>query len=237
MERNRIYQGDCRELLKGLADCSVDCIVSDVAYRVTSRGTSGNMGGYWVEAKTKKGTIFDNNCISIEEFLPGLYKVLKERGHCYLMCNNKNITHFLAVIDASPFHFVKCLIWDKQSKICGTYYMGQYEFILLLRKGGHKAINDCSTPDLLSFPIPRNKAADARGLINPTQKPVGLFEVLIRNSTRPGELVLDPFMGSGTTAFAAANLGRDYIGFEIDGRQVEYATEALKQRALQMSLF
>lgn len=236
IERNNIYLGDCRKLLKMLPDNSIDCIVSDVAYKVTSRGTSGTMGGYWKDEATRKGKIFKTNDIDIADYLSDLYRVLKDRSHCYLMCNNVNLTHFLKVIDKSDFNFVKCLIWNKQSKICGTYYMGCYEFILLLRKGGHRQINDCSTPDILSFPIPRNKANDGGGLINPTQKPTQLFEVLIRNSTNRGDVVLDPFIGAGTTAFACINLGRDYIGFEIDDRQVGYVNEAIKKQTMQPSL-
>lgn len=237
IESNNIYCGDCLELLKMLPDKSIDCIVSDVAYKTTSRGSTGTMGGYWKEDAAKKGKIFKTNDIDIEDYLQDLYRVLKESSHCYLMCNNVNLTHFLEVIGKSPFKFVKLLVWDKQSKICGTYYMGQVEFIILMRKGAHRAINDCSTPDLLSFPIPKNKAKDKDGLINPTQKPVGLFETLIRNSTNVGDTVLDPMAGSCTTARACLSLERRYICFDIDERQVKWAKNDLKHHEKQFSLF
>lgn len=233
-----IFQGDCRVLLKSLPDESVDCVATDPPYKITSRGTQGTMGGFWADARTRKGNIFDVNDITIAEYLPELYRVLKNGTHCYIMCNNKNLTHFLTVIDASPFHFVKCLIWDKQSKICGTYYMGQYEYIIMLRKGSHRAINDCATSDLLSYPVPKNKARDRFGnLLNPTQKPEALFWQLFRNSTNEGDVVLDPFMGCGTAAFVAASLGRKFIGVEIDPRQVEYVRKRLAGVAAQQKLF
>jgi DNA (cytosine-5)-methyltransferase 1 len=75
------------------------------------------------------------------------------------------------------------------------------------------------------------------GLINQTEKPVKLMEILIRNSTNVGDVVLDPFMGSGTTARACVNLERKYIGFEIDQRQVDFANNELKNMSRQLSLF
>lgn len=216
LELNRIYQGDCRKLLKLIDSDSIDLVCSDVAYPVQSRGGSGSMGGYWTESQTRKGKIFKSNDIDISDYINDLYRILKDRSHCYLMCNDYNLMHFLDVVGKSEFHFTKCLIWDKCAKICGRYYMAQKEYIIMLRKGGDRPINECGTSDILSVPIPTNKRKDKDGLINQTEKPVKLMETLIRNSTNVGDVVLDPFMGSGTTARACVNLERKYIGFEID---------------------
>lgn len=115
--------------------------------------------------------------------------------------------------------------------------MAQKEYIIMLRKGGDRPINECGTSDILSVPIPTNKRKDKDGLINQTEKPVKLMETLIRNSTNVGDVVLDPFMGSGTTARACVNLERKYIGFEIDQRQVDFANNELKNMSRQLSLF
>lgn len=237
MELNKIYQGDCRMLLKQVADESIDLICSDVAYSVQVRGSNGTMGGYWTDKLPKRGKIFKNNDIDISEYIDDLYRVLRDKSHCYLMCNDFNLMHFLEVIGKSDFHFTKCLIWDKCSKICGRYYMAQKEYIIMLRKGGDRQINECGTSDILSVPIPSNKRKDKDGLINQTEKPVKLMEILIRNSTNIGDVVLDPFMGSGTTARACVNLDRQYIGFEIDKRQVDYANNELSGMSRQLSLF
>lgn len=125
----------------------------------------------------------------------------------------------------------------KCTKVCGTYYMNQKEYIIMLRKGGGKPINEFGTSDILSVPIPTNKRRDKEGLINQTEKPVKLMEILIRNSTNVGDVILDPFMGSGTTARACVNLERKYIGFEIDQRQVDFANNELKNMSRQLSLF
>lgn len=237
MELNNIYQGDCRKLLKLIDSDSIDLVCSDVAYPVQSRGGSGSMGGYWTESQTRKGKIFKNNDIDISDYINDLYRILKDRSHCYLMCNDYNLMHFLDVVGKSEFHFTKCLIWDKCEKICGRYYMAQKEYIIMLRKGGDRPINECGTSDILSVPIPTNKRKDKDGLINQTEKPVKLMEILIRNSTNVDDVVLDPFMGSGTTARACVNLERKYIGFEIDQRQVDFANNELKNMSRQLSLF
>ncbi len=237
IEPNNIYLGDCRKLLKDVPDECVDLVCSDVAYQIQSRGGSGNMGGYWTDQQTRKGKIFKSNDIDISEYIGDLYRVLKDRTHCYLMCNDYNLMHFLDVIGCSDFHFTKMLVWDKCSKICGRYYMGQKEYIIMLRKGGDRPINECGTPDILSVPIPPNKRKDKDGLINQTEKPVKLMEVLVRNSTNVGDVVLDPFMGSGTTARACVNLERKYIGFEIDERQVNFVRNELASMCKQLNLF
>ena len=86
----------------------------------------------------------------------------------------------------------------------------------MLRKGGGKPINEFGTSDILSVPIPTNKRKDKDGLINLTEKPVKLMETLIRNSTNVGDVVLDPFMGSGTTGMVAKQLDRHYVGIELN---------------------
>ena len=150
MEIDKIYNKDCLEFMRELPNESIDLIATDPPYRLTSRGSSGTMSGYWTEDRTRKGKIFTHNDIDIKDYIGEFYRILKADSHCYIMCNNVNLPHFFDVISKSDFHFVKLLVWDKQTKICGRYYMGQIEHIFLLRKGKDKPINDCGTSDLLS---------------------------------------------------------------------------------------
>ena len=92
-----LRQGDCLELMKNIPDNSIDLIVTDPPYKLTSRGSSGTMGGYWKEEKAKKGVIFDNNSISCKEYLPEFYRILKEKSILYLMCNNTNLQEMINV--------------------------------------------------------------------------------------------------------------------------------------------
>ena len=215
---------DCLEGMKQLPDGCIDLIATDPPYKLTQRGSSGTMSGYWTTDAARKGMVFEHNDIEIEQYLPEFYRILKEDAHCYIMTNNYNICHFLDVISKSKFHFIKCLIWDKQNKICGRYYMGQYEYIIFIRKGKDKPINDCGCSDIISIPNRKTKNGDGSN-VHDSEKPVELMATLIRNSTDEGETVLDPFMGSGTTAVAAVRTKRNFIGFELDTKYHAIASD------------
>jgi site-specific DNA-methyltransferase (adenine-specific) len=236
LELNKIYCMDAIEGMKQIPDGTIDLIATDPPYKLTSRGSSGTMSGYWATDIARKGRVFEHNDIEIEQYLPEFYRILKPDAHCYIMCNNLNLPHFFEVISKSEFNFVKLLVWDKKTKICGRYYMGQIEHIFMLRKGKDKPINNCGTSDLLSFANKRDKKNDGNN-IHDSQKPTGLMATLINNSCNTDEIVLDPFMGSGTTAVAALQLGRKYIGFEISQEYVDIANERIKNETSQLSLF
>lgn len=142
----------------------------------------------------------------------------------------------LKLLTKSKFHFVKLLVWDKQNKICGRYYMGQVEHIFLLRKGADKPINDCGASDLLSFANHRDKTRDG-GNVHDSQKPVPLFQTMIENSTDVGGVVLDPFIGSGTAAIAAIRAKRRFIGFEMDSKYFSLAERRISLETAQKTLF
>ena len=108
----------------------------------------------------------------------------------------------------------------------------------MLRKGGDRPINDCGIKDILRIPVPKNKRKFKDGsFVNPTEKPSQLFELLIRNSCNKGDIVLDPFCGSGTIARACINTDRKYIGFDLDERQIQYAKNEIEHTHTQLYLF
>lgn len=215
MEDIKLINGDCLNAMKNIQDESIDLIITDPPYKLTSRGNAGTMSGYWAKDKALVGKVFEYNDIEIEQYIDALYRILKDGTHCYIMCNHLNLPHFLGVIEKSKFKFIKCLIWDKQTKICGHFYMGQFEYIIMLRKGSARIINNCGTPDILSFPNKKTKGLDGNN-IHDSEKPIGLMEVLVSNSSNISDLILDPFMGSGTTGVACKNLKRRFIGIELD---------------------
>ena len=237
IELDKIYNMDCQEGIKQIPDGMIDLIATDPPYKLTSHGSSGTMSGYWAKDVARKGRVFEHNDIDIEEYLPEFYRILKADAHCYIMCNNYNLPHFFDVIGKSNFHFVKLLVWDKQSKICGRYYMGQVEHIFMLRKGKDKPINNCSQSDLLSFSnFNREKDKDGNNL-HDSMKPIPLMQCLIENSTEKHELVFDPFLGSGTTALACIRSKRHYIGCEIDPKYYKVALERIYREKTTLSLF
>lgn len=221
-----LYNSNCLDILKDMKDNSIDLIVTDPPYKITSRGTSGTMGGYWKSKIAKSGNIFEHNNISCESYLPELYRVLKDKSILYIMCNNINLKEMLNVGTTCGFNFVKCLIWEKGNKICGKYYMGCFEYIILFRKGGDRPINNCGTPDILKIPIKKLKDKEGHNL-HDTEKPVELMKILIENSSDEGQVVLDPFMGIGSTGVACKESKRDFIGIEIDEKYYNIAKERI----------
>ena len=236
MELNKIYNEDCLVGMKKIPDASVDLIATDVPYRITSRGNAGSSGGMMQKDLSMKGKIFEDNDIKIEEYLPEFYRILKEKSHCYIMCNHINLTHFLKVIDESNFHFIKCLVWVKDNKIMGSFYMNQFEYIIMLRKGGAKIVNNCGISDVLMFANKKDKDKNGQNL-HDSQKPVGLFQTLISQSSKKSETILDPFIGSGTTAIAAIREKRNFIGFELNKEYYDKACKRIKLEQAQLTLF
>ena len=229
-----LFNDDCIEILKQMPKESVDLIITDPPYKITARGNGGNSGGMFQKKEVNTGKVFENNDLEIEDWLPLLYNVLKPQSHCYIMTNNKNITHYLKVIDEmyfnddkkQKFHFIKNLIWVKDNKIMGQTYMSQFEYIIMLRKGGHKRINDCGTSDVLQFP---NKKLKKDGeTIHDTEKPVELLKILIKNSAKKDDIVLDPFVGIGSTCIASSELGIKSIGIEVNKNYFDVAVDRIK---------
>ena len=219
---------DCLNAIKNIPDMCIDLVVTDPPYKLTSRGGSGTMGGYWKEEKAKKGIIFDNNSISCKEYLPQFYRILKDKSILYLMCNNTNLQEMINVGTEVGFKFVKSLIWEKGNKICGRYYMNCFEYILLFRKGGDKPIKNCGTPDILKVPIKKQKDINGKNL-HDTEKPVELMKILIENSSDEKDIVLDPFMGIGSTGIASKELNRTFIGIEINEHYFNIAKERIEK--------
>ena len=231
-----LYHGDCVEIMKQFPEESIDLIVTDPPYKVTQKGNAGNLGGMMKTKKTMKGKIFDFNDIKIKEWYPLIMFILKEQTHFYIMTNHINLYEYLNIIyNYKNSRFIKSIIWNKGNKITGRFYMSQFEYILFCRKGKAKKINKCGTSDILYVP---NKKTKIKGKnIHDTEKPIELMKVLIENSSQESDIVLDPFLGSGTTAIACEKLHRHWIGIEIDKKYCEIAKERINNYNKQVKLF
>ena len=222
----KLEQGDCIEVLKSIPNNSVDLLITDPPYKTTSRGNAGNSGGMLQKEINKKGQVFNFNDIDCEKYAPEFYRVLKDGSHCYIMTNHINLIHILNTFTANGFHFIKSLIWDKGNKIMGQYYMSQFEYILFFRKGKGIKINNCGTSDILS--VPNKKLKDSKGKnLHDTEKPVELMKILIENSSKEQDIVLDPFMGIGSTGVASVINNRQFIGIELDKTYYDIAEKRI----------
>lgn len=228
-----LFNKDYQEIITKIPDNSIDLIVTDPPYRVTNRGNSGTMGGMMADKKTMKGKVFKFNDLDISNYLGEFYRVLKPNSHCYIFCNQKNIYHFMDVVNnQSKFKWFKNLIWLKDNKIANQYYMTQYEYILFLRKGKAKRINNCGTSEVLQFKNKKLKD-DNHHVIHPTEKPVKLIKTLIENSSKENDIVLDPFVGIGSTPLACVKSNRRFVGTEIDKYFYNIANQRLEKASVE----
>lgn len=228
MEINKIYNMDCLEYMKTLPNECIDLIVTDPPYKITARGNAGNSGGMMQKKLSMKGKIFEHNNIKSTEYIPELYRILKEGSHCYIMTNHVNLYEILTVSQNTGFHFIKSLIWDKGNKIMGQCYMSQFEYILFFRKGKHKKINNCGTSDILNIPNKKLKKEDGSNY-HDTEKPIKLMKILVENSSNEGDLIYEPFMGIGSTVLACKELNRNYIATELDENYFEIAKNRIEE--------
>ena len=228
MNKIKLINGNCLDTLKNIPNESIDLIVTDPPYPTTSRGNAGNSGGMLQKDINKKGKVFTYNNINCKEYAPEFYRLLKDGSHCYVMTNHINLIDMLNTFTDVGFHFIKSLIWNKGNKIMGQYYMSQYEYILFFRKGKGKKINNCGTSDILSISNKKTKDKDGKN-IHDTEKPIELMEVLVNNSSQENELVLDPFMGVGSTGIACIKNKRNFIGIEIDEKYFDIAKNRIEE--------
>lgn len=224
-----LYNKDCLNIIKNIEDDSIDLIVTDPPYKTTKRGNSGNSGGMLKTKMFMEGKVFKENNIKPEEYMPEFFRILKDGSHCYVMTNHVNLQHMINTATEVGFKFVKCLIWNKGNKIMGQSYMNQFEYILFLRKGKHKKINNCGTSDILSIPNKKDKDENNKNL-HDTQKPVELMKILVENSSQKGDIVLDTFMGIGSTGIACIECERNFIGIELDKNYFDIAKERIENK-------
>jgi site-specific DNA-methyltransferase (adenine-specific) len=217
-----LYLGDCLEILPTLAP--VDLLVTDSPYKVTSGGVGNLEGGFsgWIkDSYDNKGSIVRCD-LDWSDWLGAAYAALTESAQAYIFSNDRNLSIARAAAEAVGFDFHRLLTWDKKTALPNRWYIQNCEFVLFMKKGRARQINDCGTMALQSV-FQRDESN------HPTEKPVSLVEVYVRNSTDHGQLVLDPFMGSGTTGVACANLGRKFVGIEIDPGHFETACRRIER--------
>lgn len=203
----QLHQQDAVDWLRSLPDASVDLIVTDPPYESLEKH---RRIGTTTRLKNSKASsnvwfqIFPND--RFQELFIECYRVLKNHRHFYLFCDAETMFVVKPIAELVGFRFWKPIVWDKQKIGMGYHYRSRYEMILFFEKGKRK-LNDLSIADVIQCP------RIFRGY--PTEKPVPVSEILIRQSTQPGECIIDPFMGSGSVGLAALHQNRDFLGNDI----------------------
>lgn len=222
-----LYHGDIREVLPRLISegMQADMICSDPPYLLTAGGPNGVMQGKFNKLNYDNGGHLVPCDIDWPEFMELFFKAMG-RGHAYVMANNRNVQDMLNAAEAAGFGFHNLLTWDKITATPNRWYMKNIEFTGLFYKGKAIMINDCGSKAGITLTLGQPDTN------HPTEKPVSLMEYYILNSTQPGDLVLDPFAGSGTTGVAAARIGRKFIGIEKDKNWFDVMVKRIEKASI-----
>jgi site-specific DNA-methyltransferase (adenine-specific) len=237
-----LHLGDCVEWLRSLPDQSVALCVCDPAYSSLEKHRAIGTTTRLKQSKSSSNEWFP--VIPNDYFVPlmeQLYRVLAKNAHLYVFSDQEtafDVTKPTGL--AAGFTWWKAIIWVKtkgydskraipedkevhQDEIAigmGYHWRASHECISFLEKGKRK-LNHLGWPDVL----PAARVRDAY----PTEKPVSLVRTLIENSSSPGELVIDPFTGSGAHGEAALRAGRRFAGCDISPKSIDLARTRLSR--------
>jgi site-specific DNA-methyltransferase (adenine-specific) len=211
--------------LRARPDESLDLVVTDPPYESLEKHRAvGTTTRLKVSSASSNPwfAIFPN--ARFPELFAEIYRALKPDTHFYLFCDPETAFVAKPLGEAAGFRFWKPLVWDKKTIGMGYHYRSRYELILFFEKGKRR-LQDLSIADVLPAARVRNGY--------PAEKPVELSEILIRQSTGPGALVADPFMGSGSVGVAAVRAGRRFAGNDLSDGAVAHTRARLEAVALQ----
>lgn len=219
---SRVYEGDCLNVLRSLDPESIDAVVTDppygMAYQSNRRVATRQFSPIEQDA--------DFDMAFQTDWMLACYRVMKADSHLYAFCSDHHLGRFREAAGTAGFTVKRTLVWVKDAWTSGDLegdYGHQTEFVLFAQKG-RRLLNGARCGNVIEA-----KRVPPQHLQHPTQKPLGVLRPLIQKSTAPGELVLDPFCGSGSTGVACIEEGRRFVGVELELRYAVIARARLAQ--------
>ncbi len=213
--RFELQQTDAVHFLNNLPPGVVDLLITDPAYesleKHRAKGTTTRLkvsdasSNEWFK-------IFPNT--RFPEFFAACYRALKEDSHFYMYCDDETAYIAKPLAEAAGFKYWKRLVWDKLQIGMGYHYRARCEYILFFEKGKRR-LHNLGMPDVFDLKEdPEGYILESKRVNKgyPTEKPVAVSEKLILQSSDVGELVVDPFFGSGSVGEAALKNGRVFMG-------------------------
>lgn len=230
LELNKVYQGDALHKLKEVKDKSVDLVIIDPPYLIENT----KAGGKSPLAKSIQGM---NNQIKEHNITNGYnLDILKEllrimkKTNIYIWCNHKQIPEYLDFFVTKHKCSFDILIWNKTNAmpLFNNKYLTDKEYCLYFRKGGFCNPNNYQDAKTIFYqPI---NIKDKKLWKHPTIKPLNIIETLIKNSSKENDIILDCFIGSGTTAIASIKTNRNFIGIELEEEYVNIASQRIQKQ-------
>lgn len=226
---NKVIQGDCLEVMKELPAKCVDLVVTDPPYNMnyTGRGNINAFSGF-----DNDNLDADKHSLWFTNILNELYRILKDNTAIYVYIDFRNYARIYNLI-AQYFNIKNCIVWHKNNFGMGQHYRFQHEFCIYAIKGKHKlSLEKRNISDVWQF-----SKEDVNSYKHPTQKPVSAMYKPIKYSSNIDSVVIDPFLGSGTTGVAATRLNRRFIGIEKEPKYCEIAQQRIEKERNQLKLF
>ena len=227
--------GDCLEVLKDIPDKSIDLVVTDPPYLKTknngyhSKGYKGG-GAFGVDKRNYHNQLNNTDLLNGFDFkiLDELVRVMK-KVNIYIFCSKELLKPLINYFTDIKNVNIDLLTWHKTNPVptCNNKYLSDTEYILFFRENGVKIYGTYETKRKF-YVTPTNKE-DKNKYKHPTIKPVNIIENLIVNSSQENDIVLDCFMGSGTTGVACKNLNRNFIGIELNEEYYNIAKERIEK--------
>ena len=212
---NKVIQGDCLEVMKDIPDKSIDLVLTDPPYGIDLHPPRGLTDSI---ANDKR----DDAQKILTQSLSQLNRILKEDSHV-LIFGGWSEYWYLQEIER-VFNVKSCIVWVKNNFGIGYYTRPQHEFIWYCHKG-KPPVPEIAISDVIF-------ASRVQKPVHSCEKPLGLVKDLITQFSDYGDTIIDPFLGSGTTAVAAKQLGRNFIGIEINPDYCKIAEQRLAQTEL-----
>lgn len=212
---------DAVQWLRTLPAGSVDCLVTDPPYESLEKHRAVGTTTRLKHSKASSNdwfAIFPNS--RFDELFEEAWRVLAKNSHLYLFCDAETMFVAKPSAERAGFKFWKPLVWDKKKIGMGYHYRARCEFILFFEKGKRR-LNDLGIADVIEVPRIYNGY--------PTEKPVEVSEILIKQSTEEGALVIDPFCGSGSVGVAAARNGRNFMGNDVGSEAIGITRKRLAE--------
>lgn len=224
MELNKIYNMECLKGMREMPDNCVDLVVTDPPYVIETSGA----GIYKQADKQYVKELNDMKNGFSTEVLDELCRIMK-KINIYFFCSQKQIIPLLDYFVKGKKCNWNLLTWHKTNPVpaCGNKYLTDTEFILFFREKGVKIYGTFNTK-FTYYVTPLNQK-DKKTYGHPTIKPINIVKNLIINSSLENGVVFDPFMGSGTTAVAAIECGRNYLGYELNEDYYEICNKRIEE--------
>lgn len=219
MELNSVYKEDCIKGMKKIESNSIDLVVTDPPYLVKYK--TGRRKDK--EHRFNKEILNDDNEQLIKDYIKECYRIMKDDTAMYMFCSSNKVDFFKQELE-KHFTIKNMIIWVKNSHTAGdlqSAFGRKYEIIFLVNKGRSK-FNGTRLTDVWEF-----KRVAGKGQLHQNQKPIELIEQCIEKHSNENDIVFDGFVGSGTTAIAAINTNRNYLGFELDEEYHDIANERI----------